>query len=76
MELATLSSRGSRKGVSLTLLSTFRLELSTVFAEHNLYHDLKGKFRENWVCSHLKHTEKFFTLTSYGVQNFVIKKRG
>jgi len=57
-----LSSRGSKKGVSLTLLSTFRLELSTVFAEHNIYHDLKGKFRENMVCSLLKHTDKFFTL--------------
>jgi hypothetical protein len=46
MERAMLSSRESKKGVSLTLFSTFRLELSTMFAEHNLHHDLKGEFRE------------------------------
>ena len=59
MGLAMPSSRGSKKGVSLTLFSTFRLELRTMFAEHKLYHDLKGKFRGNVVCSHLKDTEKF-----------------
>ena len=57
-----LSSRESKKGVSLTLLSTSRLELNTMFADHNMYHDLKGEFTENKVYSHLKHTEKFCML--------------
>ena len=35
-------------------------------ADHNHYHALKGEFRENMVCSHLKHTEKFFTLFPEG----------